>query len=524
MQDFIKRYEDVLSGVLSGFDRVLFRGSLRNLSYVDGLFKFLNWRRIKLVNFGVFFEGVTKEVELASARLAASMGCPFQYIASPKVSKDDIARRHAATTGTHGPLGLVCVLRCVEPCQSFELRRNAQTRRLEPQSTLRKCLHYYFYFQHPELGWMHIRIQSWLPLMIRVYMNGREWLGRQMTKAGIDFVQQDNCFVHIADFAEAQRLADLQLRTAWEPLLNELLAVVHPVQSQLYPDGWPYYWTADQTEWATDVLFKTSADLQKCYPHFLRHSAFDVSCADVLRFLGRKLKPNGEIKAGFAGDVQSTLRTRPEGTRIKHQLNENWVKMYDKREIILRTETTINNPAEFKTYRTSERDPEGELSWRPMRKGVADLHRRAQVSQAANERYLQSLASAQTPELLATTVAPVCQRSRWHNRSVRALNPLGDEDARLLEAVSQGQFAINGFRNADVRQILFSPLVTDNPKTIKAQAAAVTRKLQLLRAHSLIKKVPNTHRYTLSKQGATIITALLAARRTSVANLTQMVA
>ena len=42
----------------------------------------------------------------------------------------------------------------------------------------------------------------------------------------------------------------------------------------------------------------------------------------------------------------------------------------------LQTGTTINDPKKFKVYRKSEGDPQGAESWKPMRKGVADLHRR----------------------------------------------------------------------------------------------------------------------------------------------------
>lgn len=521
MDKFITRYAAIILGVLSGFDRLLFRGSIRHLSYVDGLFKFLNWKGIKLVEFKPFCESVTAAVQTSAEQLANDVGCPSRYLSSGLASKDDVARRQAEQSGAHGPHGLVCVLRCVEPCLSYELHKNRETKHLELQLVPRKCLHYYFYFQHPQFGWMHIRLQSWLPLMVRVCLNGREWLARQMTTAGIEFVQKDNCFVQISDFAQAQELALAQLRTAWVPLFNELLAVVHPPQAPLFAEGWPYYWTAEQTEWATDVLFQSPADLQQCYPHFLRHMAFDVSSADVLRFLGRKVKPHGEIPSAFSGEVHSTLKNRPEGTRIKHQLNANWVKMYDKQGMILRTETTINNPADFKTYRTTEDDPEGQPQWRQMRKGVADLHRRAEVSQAANDRYLQRLAEVEAPETLGETAAPICRRVRWQNRSVRALNPLGTEDARLLEFVSRGEVAINGFRNADLRQFLYGP-PPQGTSPARRQSAAATRKLRMLRAHGLIQKVPRTHRYTLTKRGATIVAALVAARSASTAKCTQL--
>jgi hypothetical protein len=520
MNEFIKRYAGVILGVLSGFDRLLFRGSMRHLSYVDGFFKFLNWKRIKLVEFEAFCSRVTSSVQAAAERLAKDVGCPSLYVRSAQASKEELARQQAERTGPRGPHGLVCVLRCVEPCLSYELHRNAQTKQLDLQLTQRKCLHYYFYFQHPQFGWMHIRIQSWLPLTVRVCLNGREWLARQMAAAGLSFVQQENCFVQLSDFQQAQTLADAQLRTDWVAMLRELLAIVHPPQDVLYPDGWPYYWSAEQTEWATDVLFRSPADLQKCYPHFLRHTAFDVACADVLRFLGRKLRASGEIRENFSGEVQSTLKSRPEGTRIKHQFHANWLKMYDKRGVILRTETTINNTREFKTYRTAETDPKGTPTWRPMRKGVADLYRRAEVSQAANNRYLQELAAVESAETLGETAAPVCHRVQWHHRTVRALNPLG-ADAPLLEIISRAEFAINGFRNADLRQLLYGH-APPGSATAKKQAAATTRQLRLLRAHGLIQKVPRTHRYTVTNQGATIITALLAARRSSTANQIQL--
>ena len=91
------------------------------------------------------------------------------------------------------------------------------------------------------------------------------------------------------------------------------------------------------------------------------------------------------------------------------------------------------------------------------------------------------------------------------------MNPLAPPDAELPAAVNRGEFAINGFRNRDLRGLLYADTDAD-PITRRRHAAAVTRKLRLLRAHGLIRKVPKTHRYTLSKNGTKVITALLAAQ------------
>src|SRR5882757_7231005 len=99
MHNFIKRYANVVSGVLSGFDRLLFRGSLRSLSHVDGLFKFLNWRRVRLVEFEAFCQSVTHGVQLAAENLAKSLDCPSHYVRSGSTSKEELARARRRRQG-----------------------------------------------------------------------------------------------------------------------------------------------------------------------------------------------------------------------------------------------------------------------------------------------------------------------------------------------------------------------------------------------------------------------------------------
>ncbi len=229
-----------------------------------------------------------------------------------------------------------------------------------------------------------------------------------------------------------------------------------------------------------------------------------------MRFLGRKAPTVAGPYGTFKGEVVTDLKHRPEGIRLKHYVNGNSVKMYDKQGSVLRIETTIVQPRDFKVFRGTEEKPDAK-QWRMMRKGVADLRRRAEVSQASNDRYSAALSAAHCSKPLKELAERVCQRKREQGRPIRALNPMGAQDAALLETVSRGEFAINGFRNRDVRSHLYAKSAAD-PKEQRSRSAAVTRKLRLLRAHGLIKKVPKTHRYTLTDRGREIITTLLAAR------------
>jgi hypothetical protein len=240
---------------------------------------------------------------------------------------------------------------------------------------------------------------------------------------------------------------------------------------------------------------------------------------DVLRFLGRKLPVTGQLPVNFAGEVVSRLKRRPEGVRVGHRLNRNWIKLYAKQGSVLRVETVINDASDFKVYRAKEGDDAGAKAWRQLRKGVADLHRRAEVSQKANARYLDSLATVAEPQPLGALAAQLCQPVSWQGRRVRALNPLAAGDVALFQAVSRGEFLVNGFRNRDLRGLLWGEAPTEKER--RRQSAAVTRQLRLLRAHGVVQKVAKTHRYLVTEKGRTALTALEAARQADTAKLLQ---
>jgi hypothetical protein len=208
--------------------------------------------------------------------------------------------------------------------------------------------------------------------------------------------------------------------------------------------------------------------------------------------------------------------------RLRHTVNGNSIKVYDKEGSVLRVETTIVHPDQFKVYRPAGAEGEATLKWQRLRRGVADLWRRAEVSRAANARYLSALASVSGKTPLKEEAAPVCRPVTVRAKRYRALQPWSPDDGALLEAVSRGEFALAGFRNRDLRAKLYPGKVT--PQEERRRAARVTRQLALLRAHRLIRKVSGTHRWQLTERGRRLVTALLAARQADVEQLTQMAA
>jgi hypothetical protein len=299
-------------------------------------------------------------------------------------------------------------------------------------------------------------------------------------------------------------------------VLGKLVGQSHPLHEEISrPIEREYYWTAAQSEYATDVMFRDREALKRIYPSLVHHAVMSFGAEQVLRFWGRW----GRV--GVSDEVMTDRRRGSDGVRVKHWVNKNSLKFYDKGSV-LRVEATINEPREFKSFRAAENNPRSRKQWRILRRSVADFYRRAEVSRAATERHLTALAAVHVQTPLKEQAAGVCRAVRHKGQRYRALNPLGDGDAQLIAIVNRGEFLLNGFRNRDVRSHLY-PASADR-RIERQQMAAVGRRLRLLRAHGLIAKVSKTHRYVVTEKGRNVMTALLAARQASTEKLTKMAA
>jgi hypothetical protein len=519
---FISNFAGQVIGALHGFDRLRLRGTLRTLYSHDVMEAYLNAQRILIKDFGQLVERTSAAVRAATHAFAESWNRPVRHLNSSQISKEQLARQIAQQDGVTE--GLIAVLSAVEPCKSFRVVGNRQTKQIELRIEPRKCLHFYFYFEHKQFGFMHVRLQTWFPFQIDVCLNGRHWLAKQLEAEGIGYRKRENAIIWCQDLVEAQRLLDRQVRLDWCKELDALVAQVHPLHEKIRrPLNLSYYWTVSESEYASDLLFRRPEDLARIYPSLVHHALRSFSSPDVMRFLGRNVPTTGRVDGNFKGEIVSDLKHRPEGIRVKHSLDGNSIKLYDKQGTVLRVETTIPNADQFKVYRTATGSPDGPKSWRELRRSVADMDRRAQVCRAANGRYLEALSAVAGGVPLSAWAKEVCARVKRHGRSYRGLHPLRADDAALFAAVNRGEFAINGFRNHQIRQLL-SPATPISTKAARSQAAAIRRRILLLRLHGIVRKVGKTRRYLVTEKGRAILTAFLAAAQADVDQLTKLAA
>jgi hypothetical protein len=369
MERFLKRHRDRIIGSITGFDRLLFRGSLLSVCHRDGLDKFLGSQGVLYKDWEPFVEQISSRIKMQAQEIAKQAGRPFMYLASAQRSKEDIAEDWVKQEQIQE--GLVCVISCVEPCQTFSVRRDRESQHLQLVPQERQCLHLYFYYLDREFGLMHLRLQTGLPLTIQVCLNGRDWLARRLDQVGIAYEQKDNCFTWIADLPRAQALRDELLVRRWAKVLNAWARRVNPWLAPYAKPRWRgYYWTVRESEYATDVMFRSREALAEIYPALCRHAMEQFSAPQVLRFLGRR------TNIRFQGEVHSHLERRVEGVGVKHWAEENSIKMYDKQGSVLRVETTLNNPRRFRVRRRATRKGESVIGWMPLRKGIVDMRRR----------------------------------------------------------------------------------------------------------------------------------------------------
>jgi hypothetical protein len=489
---FCAKHQDAISGVLSCFDRVIFRG-YTPLSYSKGIEGFFWQQKVLLKNFKVYAPQIAERVKGHVKSTVLTSGAPFRHL-TRKEPMEEQARRLAKEKGIQE--GIVCGYSQMETCRTYRFWYDNGRARL--QKDYRHCSVLYVFLMHAVLGLIHVKIETWFPLTMQVYVNGHDYLAKKLDQAGVKYALHDNAFTAIDNFKAAQACADRFAKQNWPKLLGELARRFNPLVGKELREK-DYYWVADQVEMATDVIFKDRSRLASLYPRLIEHARACFTAEDVLKFLGRKLNAN------FRGEVQTWIKRRVEGVRVVHKMKKNKLKMYDKAGNVLRVETTINDAKEFRVWRKNDA---GKMEWQPLRKGVAWLWRYAEVCQASNSRYLNALSVVTDDRKSRKLIDRATKPADLNGRRKRALQPMSPDDQKLFLAVLRGEHRLRGFRNRDLEQRLYATMPNDKAEA-RRRCGRVTRLIQVLRAHGLVAKVPHTRRYRITIDGELLMSAAI---------------
>jgi len=478
------KYKDNISGVISCFDRLIFTGTMPTICYSQGMTGYLYSQNIRIFDYPKFAEQFRDKIRTNAEELAKQSNIEIEFIQKSTIRKEAIVKKKLEIRGNH--TGLVCILSAMESCSSYRPWHNKQTGKTYVKGTQSKCLHYYFYFIDEFLGFGYIRVPTWLPMRTQVYVNGHDILARKLDKEGISYTTVDNAFDSIDDFEKAQELSDkveVDLIHQRLELLSKKYCPIH------YNFNNTYHWSIMQAEYATDIIFKKQEDLQAIYSDLIATAIHTVNPENIFTFFGKKLDPR------FKGEAGNNYNVRIQGSRVKHSIGKNSIKMYDKFSKILRIETTTNDVTFFKHYRKVEHK-NGTTSMKnaPLKKNIYSLNDLSGLLKASNKRYIEFISAIENKEVGRKRLEKVTSSKKENERNYKGFNFFDKNDIEMLLAILKGEFNISGFRNKDIRQILPN-----------FNASKISRLFKRMRVHGLIKSVGKTYKYYITKLGKEVI-------------------
>ena len=480
MRLLTEKYETDIAGILHCYDRVIIRGYLQPLGYAKGMTNYLYNAGIRIFDYTKFAEPLRNEIRTNAETRAKENGLEIEFRSGNESSRQEERVQEIIAQRGQEP-GLVCILSRMERCQAYKPWHDKQTHYTYVKLTEGKCLHYYFYFIDPDLGLCHLRVPTWCPFRLQFYFNGHNALAAKLRQSGLSYELADNAFLQIENFEKANELAALD--TQWlHTKLDQYARIYCPVVASLQLS---YRWSISQAEYATDLVFRCQQRLKAIFPPLMETLIQAVKPADIATFLGRKLDPR------YQDDMGNRFNKRWLGTRLKHRMGPVSIKLYDKFNVVLRIETTVNDVSFFQQYRqVQHRNGTTSKKFAKMKRTIYSLPPLAETLQTVNLRYLKFISAIDTPEAGNDKLQRLTETVEQKNRRYKGFNLLAEEDASLFRLLLNGDFLIQGFSNRALRQQLSD-----------TSSAQMSRLLKRLRVHGLIRKVQKRHRYYLTQFG-----------------------
>ena len=288
------RYAANLHGVLSCYDRIIVTGTLPGACYAAGMTSFLYSRGVRIFDYPRFAEPLRDRVRERAQQVCEAAGVQIEHVNKSHIRKEEVVARVLAVRGD--AVGLVHVISAMEACPSYKPWHDKTSGKTFLRPEQGKCLHYYFYFIDEEFGLCYLRVPTWAPFGLQFYCNGHSALARSLRREGIEFVQEDNAFLRVADLARAQALAD-----AFNPehLHRRLTRYAHwlcPVADVFVQDDW--HWSIRQAEYSTDLMFRSEHILVPLYDAISRQAVLAADAPRVAGLLGKKITPTLAQKIG----------------------------------------------------------------------------------------------------------------------------------------------------------------------------------------------------------------------------------
>ena len=334
--------------------------------------------------------------------------------------------------------------------------------------------HYYFYINDYEFGPAFIKICSYVPFAIKVYLNGHEWVKRQLHKQKIAFESLDNGFLSCPDPQALQEICHQLSASQIEEFFYKWIArLPYPLTEEDQRAGYRHRLSVWQLEVSLTQVFDRPIRGRQFFEEVIRDN-LDQGRPDRIQLLFER-----RVTKRTPGRFQT--RVIQNGVHPSLQINykKSHVKQYFKENRALRTETTINDPRDF-----------------GIGKDISNLSHLQQIGRNINRRLLDVQRVSHNCGLSGKSIDRVVKPTVTQGGQPAPGLKLGDSRVMaLFLALTLFGHLVNGFRNADLRQHVKALLDVEYKSTM------MTYDLRRLLRKGIIYRVPKTNRYFLTPYG-----------------------
>lgn len=479
-------YKEDILGNLFCYDRVNINATAGTFGYADGMTQFFYANKFKIFDFHNVFTPVTENIIKNAEKIAAENNLKIEYISKTKsFRKDDKIAEIVKNRGSHE--GIVHIFSQQETYNTYTPWYDKNTHKAYFKNDTGKGLVYYFYFIDRLLGLCFIKVPTKAPFKVVIYYNGHNWLEQKMINKNISFQKQDNAFLLIEDFEEAQKMCNSIRIPDLHQAFNILVKRFCPLLEEWNLD---FNFTISQVEYALDIAFKDRDTLKYIYENIVKTAMHTITPENISNFLGKRFSNL------FEGESGTRYNKRILGTRIKHQMGEVSVKIYDKFGSVLRIEVTCLNVSKINIFRdVQKRDGTIEKKVAPAPKSIYSLYPLMSAFKNIINRYLEYISSFDDPSDGIKKLDSVTEDVIENERKYKGFNFFNKLDEEILLSIADGKYSIHGLTNKELRKKLTSK-----------SSGQISRILKRLSLHGLIKKVRKTYRYHLTSLAKQILT------------------
>jgi hypothetical protein len=414
---------------LESIDRLYLNAYVGRLQYGAGLVSFLSEHLGHPIASPALLGQITGHFVAEVKTFAQRQGIPlFQF--RRKESKDQRAKQWRAQRPVRDAVVFIGVAQ--EKAYAFSARRLPGRRAVFEFARNKSVMpnYYYFYLDDADWGEAFIKVCSYAPWGLKIYLNGHEWLKRQLAKEGIGFEALDNGFLSCKNPQRLQELAEGLGPKPMEAFLTKWLdRLPMPLSIDDRLAGYRYQMSIWQMEVSLTQIMDRPLAGRQFFEEVIRDN-LDLGRPDRVQLIF----PRKIIRT-----TPGSFRTRVLREGVQPSLHVSYkhfdLKQYYKEGRGLRTEGTFHDPGDF-----------------GVNKGLDNLPYLKELGRQINRRLLEVERVSQNCGLSAESIQRVVQPTVTADGQRAPGLKFGDQRVMaLMLALSLFDGLINGFRSRELR-------------------------------------------------------------------------